>query len=352
MKIRCDHLGSDVVGTAQTTFGDEPIYQCSHPMHEQIRLVDCVLCEHFYRANRDSQHSGRHPHGVIVDRYNRSAGLADLFYGAKAFAFLGGPSTKQIDLTKLSRRGVLLLSVNNCPASLPVGVRPQVWLHTDPTGKFHHDIWKDPGVIKLTPTREWMGRWSDTEKGRKKGIRKREGDEIVPVVGDRAHDQPGVLGFYRNTNLCPENWLWEPSFNRGNDKVSSTGMKDGKQIKEPNGWPHTINTMFCLVRTAFYLGIKRLYLVGCDFKMDFEKPYGFDQGKSPGGCRSNNSAYLDMIQMFDALEKEFKEAEFEVVNTNPESRLWTFPMMPFDEAIEEATGQFEQVLDARDYYDD
>jgi len=349
-KVTCDHLGS-MVGSRATEFGQEPAYACGHPDRKEVREVECLSCELFYQQH--SQADGcRHPHGVIVDRYNRSAGLADLYYGASAFLHLGGPSVKQLDLTKLARRGVLLLSVNNCPASLPPGVRPHVWLHTDPSGKFHSDIWRDPGVIKIVPVKEWKSRWADNEKGRRKGVRKRVDGKLTAIEGVTAHDMPGVLGFHRTTNFVPDTFLWEPHFDRGNDERSSTGIHKGKKVGEPNGWPHTINSMFCAVRLAFYLGIRKLYLVGADFSMKPDQPYGFDQGKHAGGCRSNNSAYTDMNQMFDGLVEKFKQADFHLFNTNPTSRLWTFPTVPFDEAIEQVTGDFEQELDARGYYND
>ena len=349
-RVTCDHLGA-VVGSRGTEFGQEPAYQCGHPDRKEVREVECVTCELFYQQH--SQGDGcRHPHGVIVDRYNRSAGLADLYYGASAFLHLGGPSVKSLDLTQLNRRGVLLLSVNNCPASLPEGVRPHVWLHTDPSGKFHDSIWRDPGVIKIVPVKEWKSRWSNNSKGRKKGIKHKVDGRLVPIEGITGHDMPGVLGFHRTTTFAPDTFLWEPEMDRGNDEKSATGIKNGKKVGEPNGWPHTINTMFCALRMAFYLGVRELYLVGADFTMRPDQPYGFDQGKTSGGCKSNNSAYTDMNQMLDGLKEKFLEADYHIYNTGANSRLWTFPTVPFDEAIERVTGSFEQTLDAKGWYDD
>jgi len=108
--------------------------------------------------------------------------------------------------------------------------------------------------------------------------------------------------------------------------------------------------MFSAVRLAFYLGIRRLYLLGADFRMDHDRPYGFDQGKSSGGVRGNNDAYAGMCSMFDELRPHFDREGFDVLNCNPQSALWSFDFVTFDEAIEEATGTFEQLLDTEGWY--
>lgn len=352
--ITCRHLG-ELTGTQETDFGLESVYQCGHPGHGDVRIVDCIVCPDFFLLKKpgDMDDVGcRHPAGVVIDRYDRPCSVADLYKGAQAFLFLGGPSVKTLPLELLGRRGVLLMSVNNCPASLPEGVRPQVWLHTDPTGKFSDSIWRDPGILKFTPDRHWRSRWADDEKNKTKGIRRLCGGKVVGVPELRACDMPGVLGFHRNHNFDPENWLWEPRINNGNDEEHATGKKRGKKVREPNGWPKTINTMLAGVRLAFYLGVKTLYLVGADFRMSEGQEYSFRQGKSKGGVRSNNSAYTDMCEMFDGLVPHFQAAGFEVCNTNQESCLWSFPFLSFEEAIERATGSFQQTLITEGYYGD
>lgn len=361
--IACSHEGA-VDGSRQTGFGMEPIHRCQHPAHSHIRRVECVVCPDFYlRPPPQAQITGpqRHPLGLIVDRYDRPVPLADLYLGAQAFLLLGGPTVKSLPLEKLARRGVLLIAVNNCPAALPCGIRPHVWLHTDPTGKFHDSIWRDPGVLKFSPVKEWR---SVNEK-KKRGVRHRVDGKLMLANPRMAVDMPGVVGFHRNTRYAPQpkagealptpldGWLWEPTVNRGNDEESATGMKKGKKVGEANGWPKTINTMFAAIRLAFYLGVKTLYLVGADFRMPKDgDPYAFPQAKSKSGVQSNNSAYLDMCCMFDGLKPHFDAAGFQVYNTNPESHLWSFPFISFDEAIERATGSFEQTLNTEGWYDD
>tara|TARA_Y100000310_G_scaffold6676_1_gene7491 strand:- start:945 stop:1787 length:843 start_codon:yes stop_codon:yes gene_type:complete len=250
----------------------------------------------------------------------------------------------------LARRGVLIMSVNNCPGGLPVGIRPHVWLHTDPTGKFHDSIWHDPAILKFSPIQAWE-KTGNVEK--KEGIFRRQSDGTLSMMPDiTAKEMPGVFGFDRGTSLRPADYLWEAKINRGNDKKSATGIDGkGKRTGVPNGLPHTINTMFAAVRLAFYLGVKTLYLVGADFRMDEDQPYSFNQGKGGAGIRSNNSAYSDMCTMFDALKPHFEGAGFQVLNCTPGSQLWTFDHVDFEEAIVSVTEGFEEELNCEGWYD-
>ena len=348
--MRCQHLGKQT-GLADTPFGREPQYECQHSRYSRATLAICCLCKDYLseEAVRSDVAPGDcpHPTGMIVDRYGRDAGVADLFRGASCFLVLGGPSLKAMPLHLLSRRGVLIMSVNNCPAALPQGIRPHIWMHTDPAGKFHDSIWRDPGILKIVPVREWD--CARAKKRRGMFHRDPQSGEIVHTPNVRGKDMPGVLGFERNTRFQPHQWLWEPSINRGNDEKSAKG--DDKKGLPTNNWPKCINTMFAALRLPFYLGNKRLYLLGADFHMEDDAVYAFDQGKSKGGVRGNNNSYACMCSMLDGLKPSFDAVGYEVINCSPGSNLWTFPSMAFEDAIEEATGSFEQELQTEGWYD-
>lgn len=339
-----------------TTVATVTQYRCEHPKHKVATDADCCTCADYLlpTANSGAQinamrQRGRSPHpdGIITDRYGRPARLADLFVGSAVFLVLGGPSTKTLSLHLLSRRGIAIMSVNNCPAVLPDGIRPLLWIHTDKCQKFHWDLWRDPSVIKIVPRKEWnLG-------PAHKALRRRDKQgNLERVEGAHAKQMTSVFGFERSSNFDPANWMFEPSINRGNDKEHATGKnKHDKVIGKPNGWPHIINTMFAALRIAFLLGFARVYLIGADFKMSEDQPYGFDQTKHRGGCNSNNTDYAKMAAMFDALKPRFDDAGFTVQNCTPESGLWTFPYLSLEEAVEREAGDFEQTLDTKGYYD-
>lgn len=349
--MKCRHIGK-LAGLRSTDFGDEPEYACAHPSHKTVTACDCVTCDDFLvdrpLPTGAESRGCRHPTGTFVDREGRECPLADLYKGASAFLFLGGPSTRTQPLELLSRRGVLLMSINNCPAGLPAGIRPHVWLHTDSARKFHWDLWHDPGVLKIVPINEW-----DLSRRTPKCLRHRDPQtgDLVDEPDVCARDMPGVLGFRRNTSFRPEEWLFEPTINRGNDLESATGLnKKGRKVAEPNGWPQTINTMFAALRMAFTLGIERLYLLGADFHMSADNPYCFEEAKGAAGLRSNNSAYADLNVMLEPLVPLFEAERFEICNCTPDSGLYLFDYVRFEDAIEEVTGTFEQKMDCHGYY--
>ncbi len=356
--IDCTHLRANV-GTQVSKFGELHVYGCGIRKVKQTTLGQCLTCEHYLvktpDARRPQRGRCRHPEGVVLDRYQNIAAVADLYKGASCFLVLGGPSIKTMNLELLRKRGILIMSVNNCPAGLPEGLRPHLWLHTDPSGKFHDSIWRDPSILKFSPVNCWQTRYKEgaldkSGKQKKDGVRRRKDDGTgfeALEDGIRAIDMPGVLGYERNTAFDLQNWLFEPSVNRGNDDQHSLGQKGHK----PNGWPKVINTMFAATRLAFYLGIAKLYLVGADFSMDYGEPYAFGQGKSEGGCNGCNHAYGKMATMFTALRPQFDEAGFEVINCTPDSGLWAFDYVPLEEAVETATSGFKEVLDGEGWYD-
>jgi hypothetical protein len=344
MYLPCGHLRHP---TGETIAGQR-VYQCAkHAGTTALRCLKCPDYRHrqpgFSRADfgmTPTPASTAQPEGIVVDRYGHPVHLADLYYGAQAFLVLGGPSLRTMPLEQLAQRGVLVISTNNCPACLPRGIRPHIWIHTDPPHKFHDSIWRDPSIIKFTPIKEW----NPGRKG-KKNLRHRDASgELVRIHDLPSRDCPGVFGYVRNSGLDTANFLTEASINRGNDRQHSEG--DGA-----NGMQKGINTMYSAIRLAFYLGVRTLYLLGADFHMTPDSPYSFDQGKGDAGVRGNNGAYMAMCLNFDKLQVEFLKHKFYVYNCTPGSHLWSFPDLPFEEAIRRATEHFEETLDCRGWYD-
>jgi hypothetical protein len=245
-------------------------------------------------------------------------------------------------LQLLGQRGVLIVSTNNCPAILPQGIRPHVWIHTDPPAKFHDSIHRDPAILKFVPVREW-----NPGRKNKKCLRHRDPQtgELERIVDLPARDCPGTFGYQRNTAIDAENWLYEPSINRGNDKEHGPGGET------PNGFAKGINTLYAALRLCFVLGIRTVYMCGCDFRMTNEAAYAFNQGKHAGGVESNNGAYAAMSANFRVLKPKLDAAGFNVFNCTPESHFRVFPRLDFEEAIRLATEHFEQKLDCRNWYD-
>lgn len=260
--------------------------------------------------------------------------LRDLYAGAAVFLVLGGPSIKTLDLSLLRRRGAIAFGINNSPSL----IRPHLWTFVDKPLKFHDAIWRDPGVMKFVP--EPQIRRSIREKDRD-GFRTihRGGDENVPV---QCGEMPGVVAYKRNAFFRPDRWLDEPSINWGNSLKSSRENRNHRSL----------NTMFAVLKISYWLGFRVVYMLGCDFKMQADAPYAFDQGGNQGKADANNNGYAVMSEMFAELAPRFDAAGFHVFNCNSNSGLTVFPHVPYKEAIASATGHVPQdPLDTAGWYD-
>ena len=308
---------------------DRPMYGCSHAKHSQATFAQCLKCkDHAGAITRPAGHPRRHSANTIVDRFGHPAHIADLYLNAGCFLILSGPSLQSLPLELLSRRGVITMTTNNCAAAFPKGVRPNLWTFTDKACKFHDSIWKDPAILKLCPVKESRRKLDTKITG--------ELENLVTTPTD----SPGTFFYHRNTDFSPSVWLSEPTVNRGN----------GRREAARNRYPKTINTMFAALKLLYYLGFARVYLCGCDFRMETERPYGFDEKKHAGGCSSNNNAYANMNLMFDTLQPYFENAGFAVINCTPDSLCHSFPTLDFREAIERETCSLQQEMDTDGWY--
>lgn len=269
----------------------------------------------------------RQPAPMLFTRDGHNVFLGDMYRGRSAFLLCGGPSLATHDLSKLSRRGVLTCALNNAA----VMHRPHLWVSVDDPGNFCDAIWRDPGVMKFVPLCHME----------KKFTVRNERNELVEsteVVGD----MPAVFSFRRNERFLAEQWLTEDTFNWGNhgDLVDAHGVKGSRSVMLP------------AVRLLFFLGVRALYLLGCDFRMTLgEKNYAFEQDRSRGSVNGNNQTYEALNVRFKALLPYFAREGFEVFNCTPNSGLVAFPAMDFDAAVERATSQMPRQMVTAGMYD-
>lgn len=229
-----------------------------------------------------------------------------------AFLICGGPSLKELDLTKLSQRGIWTLAINNAACM----VRPSAMVCVDPPGKFHSAIWRDPAIQKFVP--HGFSRY---------GLRDFVNNEFVKLMGDGKHltprEMPNVVVYRRCPCFDPDTYLEKEDICWG---VS-------KKWHRRTGRPRVLNSMLAAVKIVYELGFRVLYLVGCDFYMSAESPYAFSQGGDAQKAASNNGCYAKMNEMFHELRPRFDEKGFRVFNCNPDSGLTAFDYVDFNEAV-------------------
>jgi hypothetical protein len=107
--------------------------------------------------------------------------------------------------------------------------------------------------------------------------------------------------------------------------------------------------MLFAIRILHSLGFKKVYLLGCDFKMNENYTYHFEQDRASGSIKNNNMIYQALNLRFNSLKNKFKETGFEVYNCNPESNLGSFEHKPFTEAISEVINSFPDTIKERTY---
>lgn len=248
-----------------------------------------------------------------------------------AFLICGGPSLKELDLSKLSRRGVWTLAINNAGCLY----RPDAMLFVDDAEKFHDSLWLDPHVQKFVPS------------GKSKGLlRHKEGDEFSRLAfdGQEMHvkDMPNVVLYARSPCYDPATFLTDVNVCWGVSK--KWHMRTGRT--------RILNSMIASIALLYRLGFRAVYLVGADFHMDPKQPYAFAQKGDDGKARSNNNCYAIMQAMFSELRPRFEAAGYHVYNTNPRSGLTAFDFVSYDEAIRTATKYIQQdPLDTAGWYE-
>ncbi len=267
------------------------------------------------------------PPPMLFTRDGHNVFLGDCYRGASAFLVCGGPSLTSHDLTALSRRGVLSMAVNNAATV----VRPNLWISTDDPGNFADVIWRDPAITKFIPMCHF-----------EKPIFVRDDSGELKASDLLAGDMPAVFGFRRNEAFNASQWLWEDSFNWGNrgDRVDDYGLKGSRSV------------MYVAIRMLHFLGVRRIYLIGCDFRMHSGgRNYAFEQDRSEHSVRSNNDTYEIMNARFSHLKPYLGEAGLELFNCTPDSGLKVFEYVPFDEAIAAITSAMPMSIDTSGMYD-
>lgn len=257
-----------------------------------------------------------------IELYNADGKGVPLYHvgaGRSAFLCLSGPSLAGVDLSRLTSRGLVTMGVNNSPATFALqGARmPNYWTCVDYPGSFIEQIWKDATMLKITPL-AYLGNRIKT--------RNPEGELVDSAF--KVEECPNVLFYERNSRFNAREWLPERSFNWGN----------ASEVKDEMGNKGSRSVMLVALKLLYYMGFKRVYLLGADFKMEEGvQNYAFEQERSTSLVRSNNSTYTILNSRFKALLPHFETAGFEVFNTTLDSGLSAFPSMLLDTAISAAS---------------
>jgi hypothetical protein len=279
----------------------------------------------------------------VVDR-NRTPTTAvrNLLAGRSVFMACSGPSANDHPLERLNERGVWTFAVNNMAAH--PRFRANAFVCSDPPLKFSHSIWLDPAIMKWVPTPKMAGSRARLKEKMK--------DEKFEWMNESVMDCPNVWGFRRNPWLTPDD-----------DFFSSNGASWGNQNAGvlKTGQPKTVNTMLLAMRILRYLGAKRVFMIGVDFRMAEKYGYAFDQGiahkkskdekKKP--TKWDNSQYAIVNDWLCQMQRDgvFRRFGIEFYNCFSRSSLRAFPFVPFSQALEECRGSVEVAPSLAGWYE-
>lgn len=265
---------------------------------------------------------------VVQDRCGiENHSLRNLLAGGRAFLVCGGPSSKSLPLENLNRRGIWSMAVNNMAGYC----RTNAFICADPPSKFHNGIWLDPSVMKFIPLPKLHGNRGN--------LREKTGEDFKDLyIGEKrikTPDCPNVWAYGRRSWLVPDDTFFtekEAAWGNHNEGVARTGLRK------------SVCTMVLALRVLYYLGARRVHLVGCDWRMTPTAGYAFGQGRDSGAINSNNNLYDTVGEWLCTLESSgiLKKYGLEVYNTNQFSGLRAFPYVPFETAISDALKHFPQ----------
>lgn len=259
---------------------------------------------------------------TLITTNNQRLSLENIYKNTSAFLILSGPSFNEIlQSTKPINLGNQLLEARDAlsyPSHITMGVnnsvknfRPNLWTSVDEPNRFLRSIWMDPTIQKFIPYEHLNKKLFDSNRWVESDI------SVLQC--------PNVFGIERNERFNHEIFLTERTFNWGDHKDYG-GCR---------------SVMLIAIRLLYYLGIREIFLLGCDFRMTETYRYHFDQDRSKQALNNNNKTYKRMIDRFELLKPKFDAVGLRIYNCNKESDLKVFPFIDFNEAMSLAYKKFD-----------
>lgn len=267
---------------------------CNHGDNQECFVCGCNLTKKTSWAEQECPLK-KWPSSVtdLLIRHKKPSNLANSFLNMGCFFIGGGPSLEKLNLDLLKERGILTYAVNNIAAYK--NIRPNFWSSCDDPNSFHDSIWRDPAIMKFI---------------RRENFKKIK--EPPNCYTFEVNEDFDVKSFFNERTVC---------FGNRSDLKDAYGQKGGRSV------------IYCALRIMHYLGIRRVYLIGCDFKMEESRPYMFDQDKWSGGVHTNNKHYEMMNVRFKHLNEEARKLDYKIYNCSPGSSLTAFEQLDYEEAI-------------------
>jgi hypothetical protein len=262
-----------------------------------------------YKEDPDPQFPVINSHGLPA------LGLQNSLLGAPCFLVGGGPSLNTQDLKQLQRRGVLIAAMNQIGAT---HVRPHIWFSADQPSRFHENITRDPGIL----LKFWQDEQLHHQHGDNRWLLRWTG-ETWQRTSEGPSDYPGNFGYHHRDE-------WTGKFL--DDPIPTWGI--GRHKKDHEGVSHKTTVMLPAIWLLYWLGVREIYLLGCDFKQRHAEQYAFDDAHAkPNNVDGNNGLYKWLNKRFAELIPHFQQHGLSIINCTPGGGLTAFPRLSLEDAL-------------------
>lgn len=243
--------------------------------------------------------------------------LEGFYQNGSVFICLAGPSLSRVDSSALYNRGLVTASVNNVAAT---NIRPNFWFSVDEPKSFCDIIWKDPAILKFVAS-----------ENKDKSFYVRDSSNRLQASNILINTLPSVVVYHRNEDFDEKRFLTESTVN--------WGMKSS--LIDPHGNKGNRSVLYVVIRILFYLGFRKMFLLGADFYMNPDGPqYCFDQKKDNTACRSNNSCYDIINKRLRHLRPFLEKYDCKIYNCTEGSKLEAFEHITLEKAMKIALNNF------------
>ena len=259
--------------------------------------------------SKDDKNKSKFISSLLCRENDDPVNIENLYKGYSAFLICGGPSFAKLDHFKLRQPGVLTLAVNNAAKTF----RPNLWTCVDNPDHFIRSIWLDPTILKFVPIEHANKQIFNSDQW--------------TWTSHKVSQCPSVVYYRRNEQFQADTFLAEDTINWGNHRKYGGGR----------------SVMLPAIRILHYLGIRRVFLLGVDMRMDEKNKYHFKQDRSASSIKGNNSTYEKLNRWFGQLRPIFEAQGYYIYNCNSASALTCFDYIPFAEAIKFVVEQWGNI---------
>lgn len=194
----------------------------------------------------------------------------DNIFSGSCFLLGGSPCLAEMK-NKIAYQPVAKMAMNNTATI----VRPDLWVGADISKNYSTSILADPALMKFTY------------------ISRRD----TPVGDKKWRDMP-------NTYF-----------------MSSRQMKPNEFFLKNRDFSWDKNVFMLAIQLLYRLGFRRVYLLGCSFKIAQDNQYCYETRLDKGQVRYNQRTYDTAIRQVKGILGPAKEAGYEIISCTPDSKI-------------------------------